>query len=196
MSTTGDTVFAASLLSDPRIDRLLTMGREINDLLTKIKAATTFLSGGGSSEDFEAVELARRQLSRDLARDYAEVVELMPAVDEMISKLQEERKELQEVHMLNVGLARIEGLSGTDKHAQFVEAADASKTKISEIDNLIRALDALERDLSTTRRAPHICPRCSSPKVSYRISPSEFGFTIFRCDDCSNAWRITEYSLK
>ncbi len=195
LSTTSDAPVVGLLLTDPRLERLLTLGREINDLLVKIKAATVYLANGGDAQDFEEVEIARNQLSRDLARDFSEAKELIPSVDEAVARLEEQSKALQNMRKMSIGLARIEGLSGTEKQKRFVEAAESTKAKISEIENLVDALDALAKDLSSSRRTPHVCPRCSSTNVSYRITPSELGYSLYRCDNCSNAWRITEFSL-
>jgi DNA-directed RNA polymerase subunit M/transcription elongation factor TFIIS len=172
------------------------MGREINDLRVKIKAATGYLTTEQQAEDFEAVEVARNQLARDLSREIAEARELMPVLDEMVYKLREQQGDLENVRKMSIGLARIEGLSGTGRRREFLEAAESSKAKIAALENLIGSLDLLHKDLVSSRRAPHICPRCSSARVSYRIALSDLGYTLYRCDECANAWRITEFSIQ
>jgi len=196
LSTANDSAVITSFLSDPRIERILTIGREINDLLYKIKAASNYLSGDARAEDAEEVEMARSQLTREISRDWREAQELLPALNETIEKLEVQERELVSARKMNVGLARIEGLSGKEKQRHFSEAATTAQIRTSEIRNLIKAMEALEKDLSTVRRAPHLCPRCSSARVSYRITPSELGFTLFKCDECGNAWKITEFSLR
>lgn len=185
-----------SFLSDPRIERILIIGKEINDLLYRIKAASNYLAGDAPAQDAEEVELARSQLTRQISGEWREAMELLPALGEAIDKLEIQEREFVNAHKLNVGLARIEGLSGKEKLKHFSEAAVTAQVRISEIRNLIHALEALEKDISTTRKGPHICPRCASAKVSYRITPSDLGFTLFRCDECGNAWKITEFSLR
>ncbi len=183
------------MLTDSRIERLLVVGKEINDLIFKINTATNYLARNGTATDFEPVEIARSQLARDLSGDYAEAKSLLPVLDEVILKLEGQRRELQNVHMMNVGLARIEGLTGTTKHEQFVQVAASTQARVMEVENLIKALDALAKDLGNPRKAPHLCPRCSSGRVSYRVTPSDLGFTLYKCDECGNAWRITEFSM-
>lgn len=196
MSTANDAPVITSFLSDPRIERILTIGKEINDLLFKIKAASNYLSGDARAEEAEEVELARSQLAREITREWREALELLPALQETIEKLEMQERQLVIAHKMNVGLARIEGLSAKEKQKHFSEAAATAQVRISEIRNLINAMEALDKDISTTRRAPHVCPRCASAKVLYRITPSELGFTLFKCDECGNAWKITEFSLR
>ena len=195
MSTAKGLAVANSLLTEPNLERMLTLGKEINDLLFKVNAATNYLVQNSAAADFDAVEVARTQLARDLSKDYAEAEGLLIHLDEVVAKLEVQRTGLENVHKMNVGLAKIEGLSGSDKHGKFVEAATNARARIAEIGNLISALDALGRDLGKTRRSPHLCPRCASHRVSYRITPSETGFTLYKCDDCGNAWKITEFSI-
>ena len=195
MSTT-ETPAVGPLLTDPRLERLLTVAKEINDLLAKITAASNYLADPKGTEDFEEVEIARSQLSRDLARGYSEARELLPSVEEVIVRLEERAKDLENARKMSVGLARIEGLSGTGKQKRFLEDAETTKAKVSEIENLIDALGALQADLSSVRRTPRSCPRCSSSRVSYRLTPSELGFTLYKCEDCDNAWRITSFTLR
>ncbi|HEY6283591.1 MAG TPA: hypothetical protein VIW22_06670 [Nitrososphaerales archaeon] len=196
MSTANDAPVIASFLSDPRIERILTIGKEINDLLYKIKTASNYLSGDAQAEDAAEVELARSQLAWEVSREWKEAVELLPALEEGIEKLEAQERQLVNARKMNVGLARIEGLSGKERQKHFSEAATTAQVRISEIRNLINAMEALEKDLSTVRKAPHMCPRCASAKVSYRITPSELGFTLCKCDECGNAWKITEFSLR
>jgi DNA-directed RNA polymerase subunit M/transcription elongation factor TFIIS len=195
LNTAVDALLSADLLSDPRLERLLTIGKETNDLRVKIKAATGYLARESKADDLEAVEVARNQLARDLSRELAEAKALMPALDEIVYNLQEQERNLENVRKMNVGLARIEGLSGTGRKKGFLDAADSAKAKIESIENLIGSFDSLQEDLSSPRRAPHVCPRCSSVRVSYRITPSDLGYTLYRCDDCTNAWRIMVFSI-
>jgi DNA-directed RNA polymerase subunit M/transcription elongation factor TFIIS len=195
LSTTNDAAKVASFLSDPRIERILTIGKEINELLYKIKAASDYLAGDRPAREAEEVELAMGHLSREVSTEWREAMELLPAVGEAIDRLEADEKELVNAHKMSAGLARIEGLSGRGRQNQFSQAALSAEVKISEIRNLIHALEALEKDISNARKNPHLCPRCTSAKVSYRITPSELGFTLFKCDDCGNAWKITEFTL-
>ena len=195
MNTANDLVVAETVLNEPKLTRLLAVGKQINSLIFKINAATNYLAQNAAAPDYEAVEAARAQLVRDLSKDYAEAKELLLVVDDVIAKLENMRTSLENTHKVNVGLARIEGLSGEEKHSQFAEAAATSKARLTEIGNMISALDALDRDLGSARRTPHLCPRCTSHEVSYIISPSETGFTLFKCDSCGNAWKITEFSI-
>jgi DNA-directed RNA polymerase subunit M/transcription elongation factor TFIIS len=189
-----DSASADILLVDPSLERVLTLGRQINDLLYKIGTATKYISQG-SPDSFE-VEAARRELIRDLSRDRAEAREHLPSLDEIVSKLEEEGSRLESARMVNAGLARIEGINGTGKQKEFVDAAAAFAAKESEVHNLIKALGALERDIRSARTHPHVCPNCSHAGISYRITPSDLGYTLFRCDRCGNAWRIVEYSVQ
>lgn len=195
MSVTSDTPVVGVFLADPKFERLLNVGKEINGLLDRIRIANAYLAKEGGAQDFEEVEVARTQLSRELARDFAEARELLSSVDEVIGRLQEQERGLENLRKMSVGLARIEGLGGTQKQKRFTREAESTKARIVEIKDLIGALDALQKDLSSTRRGPHTCPRCSSANVSYSIAPSELGYTIYRCDACSNTWRITRFSL-
>ena len=195
LSREADSAFSLALLSDPRMERLLTIGKGINDLRVKVKAATEYLAGGSEADDLEAVEVARNQLARDLSRELAEARELMPMLDEIVDELREQQRQIANNHKMSVGLAKIEGLSGTGKKRRFLKDAASSKAKLAAIDNLISSLDTLQKDLTSTRRSPHTCPRCSSARVSYRLSPSDLGYTLYRCEECGNAWRITEFSL-
>jgi DNA-directed RNA polymerase subunit M/transcription elongation factor TFIIS len=196
LSTANDAAEFASFLSDPRIERILTLGKEINELLYKIKAASDYLAGDAPVQEAEEVEMAKSYLSREVSIEWGEAMELLPAVGEAIDKLEVEERELVNSHKMNAGLARIEGLSGKGKQRQFSEAASKAQVRVSEIRNLIHAFEALEKDISTARKAPHLCPRCASAKVSYRLTPSELGFTLFSCDECGNAWKVTEFSLR
>ncbi len=195
MSAAGETVLASTILSNPRLERLLTLGKEINDLLFKIRAANEYLAKGGDAEDFEAVEIARTQLARDLSKDFAEAKEIMPSVDDAIGRLGEQKQEQENLLKMYVGLSRIDGLSGNARQRNVEDHLASTRVRIGEIDNLIKALDALQVDLSTSRRNAHVCPRCSSHRISYRIAPSELGYTLYRCDECENAWKITQFSI-
>src|SRR5713226_1107227 len=136
LGTANDAPVIASFLSDPRIERILTIGKEINDLLYKIKAASNYLSADARAEDAEEVELARSELSREISRDWREALELLPALNETIEKLEVQERELVSARKMNVGLARIEGLSGKEKQRHFSEAATTAQIRTSEIRNL------------------------------------------------------------
>jgi DNA-directed RNA polymerase subunit M/transcription elongation factor TFIIS len=196
VSTTEEATAVSVLLADPRLERLLTIAKEINDLLVKVTAASDYLAAPKEAGDFEEVEIARTQLSRDLARDYSEAEELLVSLDEIVAKLEEQARDLESARKMSVGLARIEGLSGTGKQKRFLDDAQTTQAKVSELENLIDALEALGGDLTSKRRTPHSCPRCSSNKVLYRLTPSELGFTIYKCESCDNAWRITNFTLR
>jgi DNA-directed RNA polymerase subunit M/transcription elongation factor TFIIS len=196
VSSTEETTAVSVLLTDPKLERLLTIAKEINDLLVKITAASDYLASPKGNGDFEEVEIARTQLSRDLARDYSEAEELLPSLDDIVAKLEEQARDLENARKMSIGLARIEGLSGTGKQKRFLDNAQSTQAKVSEIENLIGALEALQGDLSSRRRTPHSCPRCSSSNVHYRLTPSELGFTIYKCENCDNAWRITNFTLQ
>jgi DNA-directed RNA polymerase subunit M/transcription elongation factor TFIIS len=196
MSTTEEAPVISALLTDPKLERLLTIAKEINDLLVKITAASDYLASPKGTGDFEEVEIARTQLSRDLARDYSEAEELLPSLDEIVAKLDEQARDLENARKMSIGLARIEGLSGTGKQKRFLDDAQSTEAKVSEIENLVGALGALQEDLSSRRRTAHSCPRCSSANVLYRLTPSELGFTIYKCENCDNAWRITNFTLR
>jgi len=182
-------------MANERLQRLFTIGAEINTLRSKITVATKYVGNTGTTGDAEEVVLAREVLRRDLERDYAEARELMPVVDELVSKFEERIKSIKESKKVNEGLARIEGLSGvTEGLARLQEAAGKDRAKISELENLIEALDDLLKDLSMKKEVIS-CPRCSSNGISYRISPSEMGFSLYRCHKCGNAWRTKQYSI-
>jgi DNA-directed RNA polymerase subunit M/transcription elongation factor TFIIS len=191
-----ETTPARSALTDPRLERLLTLAQEINDFHSKIQTATKFLSGKASEKDLESVTLARDELYRQLAATVGEAHELSPVLDEIALKLQEQIYHLEKERKMSLGLAKIEGLRGTKKVRELVVTAAALETQISEVQNLIAGLDAFSSELSTRRREPITCPRCASNSVAYRISPSEFGFTLYRCNQCGNAWKITAFSVR
>lgn len=182
-------------LGDPRLERLLEMAREKNELLAKIQAASNFLKSSPSREE-EAVSMARDELYRDLGRQSSEARGLLPVVDEIVSQLEDQEKALDSRRKINLGLAKIEGMTGDEKQKAFEAEALDLRNKIAETQSLIRALDAIEQDVVGARGSPLACPRCSSTKITYRIGQSETGFTIYKCSDCSNAWKITEYKLR
>ncbi len=185
-----------SLLTDPSFERLLVMGKEMNDLRVKITAATAYMMSKKIEGHTEEVEIAREELLRDLQRESQEAKEQVPVIDEIIGKLQEEIRQLKGRRKLNSGLARIEGITGGEKRSKnFQNVADEEGKKISEFEKLINALDAFERDLTLWRKDAIACPRCSSRDIMYRITPSELGFTLYKCDKCANAWRVTKFSL-
>ncbi len=186
-----------TFLADSRFERLLTIGKEMNDLRAKIGVATAYMMDRKGSGEAEDVEYAREELVRDLKRDSEEAGELMPVIDEIISKFQEQIRFIDKRRKLNRGLAHIEGMTGADDRSQeFQKVAVAEGAQVSELENLIYALDSFGRDLSS--RSTHVisCPRCSSKNISYRLTPSDLGFTLYKCGVCSNAWKITEFSLK
>ena len=189
-------VQTSSLLTDPRFERLLTIGKEMNDMRVKIRAATEFIMNRKDQGNVEDVEIAREELLRDLQRDSDEANEQISVIDEMIGKFSDEITTIESRRKLNKGLARIEGITGGDERSkEFLNAADIEGKKISELENLISALDALERDLTSRRREPIACPRCSSRNISYRITPSELGFSLYKCGKCANAWKVTHFSF-
>jgi beta-phosphoglucomutase-like phosphatase (HAD superfamily) len=116
-----DLASAEVLLVDPNLERVLTLGRKINDLLYKITAAAKYINQG--SPDSVEVEAARSELIRDLSRDMDEARDLLPGLDELVSKLEEKGKRLENARMVNAGLARIEGISGSGKQKEFAEAS-------------------------------------------------------------------------
>jgi DNA-directed RNA polymerase subunit M/transcription elongation factor TFIIS len=187
---------ARSALADLRLERLLTLAQEINDFHSKIQAAAKFLSGKASEEDLESVTLAKEELYRQLAETIGEARELSPVLDEIALKLQDQAYHLEKKRKMSLGLAKIEGLRGTKKVRGFVVTAAELETQISEVQNLIAGLDAFSDDLSTRRREPITCPRCASSSVAYRISSSEFGFTLYKCNQCGNTWKITAFSVR
>jgi DNA-directed RNA polymerase subunit M/transcription elongation factor TFIIS len=185
-----------SVLADARLQRLLTIGQEINALRSKIRVATKYIGSKGATGGAEDVVLAREALRRDLERDLEEAKELMPIVDELVSKFEEQVKSLEDMRKVHEGLAKIEGLSGATTGCSELEAAASKdRERISELESLVGALDDLGKDLSL-RREVVSCPRCSSHEISYRITPSEMGFSLYRCNKCGNAWRIRQFSLR
>lgn len=196
MSTTEEAPVVGELMVDPRLERLLTVAKEINDLLVKINTATSYLSAPDGDGGQEEVEIARTQLTRDLAREFAEAEELLPSLDEIISRIEREERDLDSARKISLGLAKIEGLGGTGKQERFLDNAKALGTRISELENLVDALEALEGDLRAARRSPRSCPRCTGTDISYRLTPSELGFTIYKCEGCGNSWRITSFTLR
>ena len=185
-----------SLLADARLQRLLTFGQEINALRSKISIATNYIRNAGATGDAEDVVLAREALRRDLERDFDEAKELMPIVDELMSKFEEQVRSIEDRKKVHEGLAKIEGLSGaTVGRGELEAAAIKDREQISELENLIGTLDDLGKDLSL-RREVVLCPRCSSHEISYQITPSEMGFSLYRCNKCGNAWRIRRFSMR
>lgn len=185
-----------SVLADDRLQRLLTIGQEINALRSKISVATKYVRSAGATAGSEDVVLARETLRRDLERDVGEARELMPVVDELVSKFQEQIRSLEDMKKIHEGLAKIEALSGTTtEHGELEAAASKDRERISELENLVGTLDDLGKDLSL-RREVVSCPRCSSHEISYRITPSEMGFSLYRCNKCGNAWRTRQFSMR
>ena len=185
-----------SLLADARLQRLLTFGQEINALRSKISIATNYIRNAGATGDTEDVVLAREALRRDLERDFDEAKKLMPIVDGLVSKFEEQIRSIENRKKVHEGLAKIEGLSGATTGRGELEAASIKdREQIFELENLIGTLDDLEKDLSL-RREVVLCPRCSSHEISYQIAPSEMGFSLYRCNKCGNAWRIRRFSMQ
>jgi len=185
-----------STLDDADLQRLLTIGQEINTLRSKIGIATNYIGSPDARGDTEEVVLAREALRRDLERDINEARELMPVVDRLVLKFEEQIKSLQETKKVHEGLAKIERLSGvTARIGELEEAAAKDRAQISELESLVAVLDDLGKDLSL-RREVIKCPRCSSNEVSYRIAPSEVGFSLYRCNKCGNGWRTRKFSIR
>ena len=185
-----------TVMADPRLQRLLAFGKEINALRSKISIATQYIRSAGTAGGAEDVVVAREALRRDLERDFGEAKELMSVVDELMSKFGEQMKSLEERKKVREGLARIEGLSGaTTGRVELEAAASKDREQISELESLIGTLDDLGKDLSL-RREVVLCPRCSSHEISYQITPSETGFSLYRCNRCENTWRIRQYSMR
>jgi len=185
-----------SALADARLQRLLTIGQQINALRSKISLATKYIGTAGTAGDAEDVVLAREALRRDLERDFGEARELMPIVDKLVSKFEEQIKSLENTKKVHEGLAKIEELSGaTGGRDELEAAASKDRARIYELENLISALDDLGRDI-TMKKEVVACPRCSSHRIAYRITPSEMGFSLYRCNICGNAWRTIQFSMQ
>lgn len=189
-----------SVLADARLQRLLTISEEINALRSKINIATKYIGSASTTGETEEVVLAREVLRRDLERDFHEARKLMPIVDELVSKSEEQIRSLEERKKVREGLAKIEGLSGATKReraprAELDAAASKDKGQISELESFIGALDNLEKDLSLTREVV-TCPRCYSHEISYRIATSEMGFSLYRCNRCENTWQTRWFSMR
>jgi DNA-directed RNA polymerase subunit M/transcription elongation factor TFIIS len=185
-----------SVTVDPRLQRLLAFGKEINALRSKISVATQYIRSTATAGDAEDVVVAREALRRDLKRNFDEAKELMPVVDELVSKFEEQIKSLEDRKRVHEGLAKIEGSSGaTAARAELEAAASKDREQISKLENLVNTLDDLGKDLSL-RREVILCPRCSSHEISYQITPSEMGFSLYRCNKCGNTWRIRQFSMR
>ena len=185
-----------SVLDDVRLQRLLTIGQEINALRSRISVATRYIRSTGTTGDAEDVVLARETLRRDLERVLDEAKELMPVVGELVARFEEQIKSLEDMRKVHEGLAKIEGLAGaTTRSGELEAAAGKYREQILEIENLVGALNDLGKDLSL-RREVVSCPRCSSHEISYRISSSEMGFSLYRCNKCGNAWRTRQFSMR
>jgi DNA-directed RNA polymerase subunit M/transcription elongation factor TFIIS len=196
LTTESETKVLSSLMSDQRLERMLTIAKEMNDLLSKIQVASAYLAEAPRGEESEPLELARAKIARDLSADITEAKTLLPALEEITEKLEAELQTLEKKRMVNLGLAKIEGLRGSDSQKRFADEASMLQSQASEVQNLIDALLALEKDLLNPRRSPLSCPRCSSQRVSYRITPSDLGYTLYRCDECGNPWKVTEFSMR
>ena len=185
-----------SVMADSRLQRLLAFGKEINALRSKISIATQYIRSADTTGDAEDVVMAREALRRDLERDFDEAKELMSVVDELVSKFEAQIRSLEDRKRVHEGIAKIESLSGaTTRHVELEAAASKDREQISQLKNLVGTLDDLGKDLSL-RREVVLCPRCSSHEVSYQITPSETGFSLYRCNKCGNTWRIRQFSVR
>jgi DNA-directed RNA polymerase subunit M/transcription elongation factor TFIIS len=182
-------------LADPRIERLLAVAQEMNDLVSKVQTATTYLAEIPEAEDFDAIYLSRTELGRNLIALANEARLMQPELDVIISKFKGQKREVEAKRQMSLGLAKIEGLGNEAKARDFSQTARQLEDRHKELENLIRALEALTEDLSTTRRSPINCPRCGSTTISYKISPSDFGFTLYECVKCAHAWKTTSFTI-
>jgi DNA-directed RNA polymerase subunit M/transcription elongation factor TFIIS len=185
------------LLSDPRFERLLTVARQMNDLRVRIRVATDYILAGEDKKSVGEVEFAREELVRDLDKNFDEAAKLISVIDEIVGKYQEQLHTLNKARKLNTGLAKIEMLTGSEEKSRDLEEVAVSESaQIHQIENLVSALDALERDLTTRRKESISCPRCNSRSITYRILPTDTGFTLYKCNECTNNWRIMQYSIR
>ena len=183
-------------LGDVDLQRLLTIGQEINALRSRISVATKYIGTAGFTGDAEGVVLAREALRRDLERDIDEARDLMPVIERFVLKFEEQIRSLEDRKKVHEGLAKIESLSGMTTQAGELEvAAGNDRAQIAKLENLISVFDDLGKDLAL-RREVVACPRCSSHEISYRIASSEMGFSLYRCNKCGNAWRTRKFSIK
>ena len=140
---------APSVLAEPRFERLLTIGQQINDLRSKIRLATEYIGKAEPKSDVEDVVLAREALRGDLERDFEEARDLMPIVDELVAKFDEQAKSIESRKKLHQGLAKIEGLAGRSPRLNELEGSvESDRAQIAELENLISALTELEKDLT------------------------------------------------
>lgn len=189
-----------STLVNLKLGRLFSLGREINDTRSRIKIASEHLGrewvAGSIKEGMEDLALARESLRGDLEREISEARELMPAVEELVLKFEEQIKSIENGKKMHQGLARIEEMRGVPSGAtEYMAAVGRDKLQIMELQNLITALGDLKRDL-TSRREVISCPKCSSYDLQYRIAPSELGFSLYNCNMCDNAWRVQHFSMQ
>jgi DNA-directed RNA polymerase subunit M/transcription elongation factor TFIIS len=183
-------------MADSRLQRLLAFGKEINALRSKISVATQYIRTAGTTGGAEDVVMAREALRKDLERDFDEAKELMPVVDELVSKFEAQIRSIEDRKRVHEGLAKIESLSGaTTGRVELEAAASKDREQISQLKNLVGTLDDLGKDLSL-RREVVLCPRCSSHEISYQIAPSETGFSLYRCNKCGNTWRVRQFSVR
>jgi len=188
-----------STLVNLKLEKLYSLGKEINETRSRIKIASDHLgsewAAGSIKEGLEDLALARESLRGDLEKEIAEARELMPTVEELVLKFEEQIQSIENGKKLHQGLARIEEMrgkpSGATKHRA---AARKDNLQVLELRNLITALSDLKRDL-TSRREVISCPRCSSHDFEYRVTPSELGFSLYRCSKCDNAWRVQHFSI-
>jgi len=186
----------AASLTDQRFGKLLVVARQLNDLKVRIRVATDYLGSEASLGDKEEIRYAREQLVKDLERNQEEAEGLLPVVSEMVGQYQERLETLNMARKLHHGLARIEQLAGSmDSSRAFEMSAGEETAKIQQMESLVAALGTLEEDVNS-RREFVSCPRCSAKSVSYSVMPSDTGYSLYRCNACSNTWNITRFSLK
>lgn len=189
-----------SAMTNSKFGRLFALGREINDTRSKIKVANDHLarelSTGLRTDGAEDLALAREVLRGDLEREMAEANELIPIVEELVYDFQEQIKSIENGKKVQQGLARIEEMRGEPGGAVgHRRAAGRDRVQILRLKNLIAALGDLKHDL-TSRKEVISCPKCASYDMQYRITPSELGFSLYKCNRCSNAWRVRRYSMQ
>ena len=189
-----------SALANSKLERLLALGREINDTRSKIRIATDQLGKEWSvdiqKEGVEDLVLAREALRGDLELKISEARGLIPVVEELVANFEEQMKRIENGKKLHQGLARIEEIRGDSRGAiEHKSTAGKRRIQILELQNLIAALGDLKRDV-TSRREVISCPRCSSYDLQYTITPSELGFSLYKCNRCSNAWRVQHFSIQ
>ena len=82
MSVTGEQkTKVPGILSDSRLENLLSTGQLINSLRSKIGVATDYIKRAEPGKDVEDIYLAREALRGELEQQFREARELMPVVD-------------------------------------------------------------------------------------------------------------------